>query len=115
MKPRNSDETQEMIYQENWFDAKLLKSAGVVIGFLSPLFCWIVVSIFTINGEIAVQKEKLSLLSEVRMDLKIIRQDINNDLKIIRQDINNDLKIIRDDLSQLKIDVSIIKSQQKAP
>jgi len=94
MKPRNSDETQEISYQkENWFDAKMLKSAGVVIGLLSPLFCWIVVSIFTLSGEIAVQKEKLSLLSEVRMDLRLIRDDMN----------------------QVKIDVSIIKAQQKAP
>lgn len=93
MKP-NNDETQEISYhKENWFDAKLLKSAGVIIGFMTPLFCWIVFSIFNINSEMAVQKEKLSLLSEVRMDLRLIR----------------------DDLNQVKIDVSIIKSQQKAP
>ncbi len=72
-----------------WLSAQMLKISGVVIGLLSPLFVWIVVSIFTMQAELAVQKEKMGTILEIRQDIQAIKNDIN----------------------QLKIDVSVLKSK----
>jgi hypothetical protein len=63
--------------KETWFDSKLLKVSGVIIGLLSPLFVWIVISIFSIQSDLAVQKEKLGALMEIRQDIKSMQLDIN--------------------------------------
>ena len=63
--------------KENWFDAKLLKVAGVIIGILSPLFVWLVVSIFTLQGEVALVKQKQDVIQEINTELKEIRKEIN--------------------------------------
>jgi hypothetical protein len=63
--------------KENWLDSKMLKAAGVVIGLLSPLFVWIVISIFALQSEVAVAKEKIGSLMEIRQDIKMIQNDVN--------------------------------------
>ena len=62
--------------KENWFDSKLLKVAGVIIGLLSPLFVWIVISIFDIKTEQAVQKQKIEAIIDIKSDLMDIKRDI---------------------------------------
>ena len=71
-----------------FIDSKLLKTAGVVISMLSPLFVWIVVSIFGIQSELQVAKVKIDSLMEIRGDIKTMTQDINTikvDLATLKQ------------------------------
>jgi hypothetical protein len=63
--------------KDQWLDARFLKVAGVIIGILSPLFVWIVVSIFTLQGEVALIKQKQDVISEINTELKEIRKEIN--------------------------------------
>lgn len=63
--------------KETWFDSKMLKAAGVIIGLLSPLFVWIVVSIFTMQGDVALVKQKQDVIQEINAELKEIRKEIN--------------------------------------
>jgi len=79
--------------KEHWIDSKMLKAAGVVIALLSPLFVWIVISIFTLQSDMAVQKEKLTTLMEIRSDIKTIQNDIGT----------------------IRIDVATLKAQKGTP
>ena len=65
------------VEKDNWLDARFLKVAGVIIGLLSPLFVWIVISIFTMRSEIAVMQEKQQAIIELTQDIKSIRNDIS--------------------------------------
>lgn len=68
---------QYMKEKDVWFDSKLLKVAGVVIGLLSPLFVWIVLGIFEVKSDIAVMKQKQEAIVEIKDELKLMRSDLN--------------------------------------
>lgn len=90
MKNISNDETVKMtIHKEcpyereknTWFDSKLLKIIGIVYGIATPLITWIVVSIFSLQSDLTLTKQKLEMFSEIRQDIKNITVNIS-DIKI---------------------------------
>lgn len=68
--------------KETWLDSRFLKVAGVILGLLSPLFVWIVLTIFTIKEDVSLVKQRQDIfnntVTEIRSDLKEIKGDINS-------------------------------------
>lgn len=75
--------------QEAFFNAQMLKILGVGYAVALPFFTWIVVSIYEIKAEQAIQKEKIGTILEIKTDISSIKQDIK----------------------QLSVDVAILKSK----
>jgi hypothetical protein len=86
----------ECIFEQQkdiWLDSRFLKTSGVIIGLLSPLFVWIVVSIFTLQSDMNIQKEKVGSILEIRQDIKSMAKD----------------------LETIKIDIATLKAQKGTP
>jgi hypothetical protein len=94
-RPPSAEEIKAIINEnkeakENWFDSRILKTSGTVIGMISPVFAWIFIEINSLKTDVAIQKEKIGLIYEMKEDLKQIRYDIQ----------------------QLKIDIATIKTEK---
>lgn len=63
--------------KETWFNSQMLKVIGVTCAFLSPWFIWATVSIFNLNGDVALVKQKQDAIAEINTELKEIRKEIN--------------------------------------
>lgn len=61
---------------KTFFNGELLKILGVCYGIASPFLAWLVVSIFTIQSEQAVQKERISNVIEIQKDIKEIKESL---------------------------------------
>jgi hypothetical protein len=88
-KPHDEETRPYEKKQEAFFNAQMLKILGICYAVGTPFFVWVTVSIFTMQAELAVQKEKMGTILEIRQDIQAIKNDIN----------------------QLKIDVSVLKSK----
>lgn len=75
--------------QEAFFNAQMLKILGVGYAVASPFFAWLVISVFEMRSELALQKEKIGTLLEIREDIRTIKSD----------------------MQQLKTDVAVLKSK----
>jgi hypothetical protein len=90
MPPHSKEETRPYEKkQEAFWNSQMLKVLGICYAVGTPFFVWVTVSIFTLTAELAVQKEKMGTILEIRQDIQSIKSDIN----------------------QLKIDVSVLKSK----
>jgi hypothetical protein len=95
-RPENCPIDGQCIFEQQkdiWLDSKFLKTAGVIIGLLSPLFVWIVVSIFTLQSDMNIQKEKVGSILEIRQDIKLMAKD----------------------LETIKVDIATLKAQKGTP
>lgn len=73
--------------QEAFFNAHMLKVLGVCYAVGAPWFVWATVTIFSLQSEVALVKQKQESIFEIKEELKEMRKDIN----------------------QIKIDLSYIK------
>lgn len=67
--------------KDTWLDSRALKGAGVILGLLTPLFVWIVLTIFSVKEDVSLIKLRQdtfnNTVSEIKSDLKEIRSDLN--------------------------------------
>lgn len=63
--------------QESFWNAQILKTLGIVYGIATPWFIWATVSIFSLSGEVALVKQKQDAITEINIELKEIRKEIN--------------------------------------
>ncbi len=63
--------------KETWFDSKMLKILGIGYTISAPWFIWASVSIFSLNAEVALVKQKQDVIQEINLELKEIRKEIN--------------------------------------
>ncbi len=73
--------------KETWFDSRLLKIGGIIYAIASPWVIWVTVSIFTINSDAALIRQKQEVIIEMKSSLDTIQKDVNKiaiDLAIIK-------------------------------
>jgi hypothetical protein len=88
----SQEETTKISKRDEWLDSRLLKSAGIVIALLSPLFAWIIVEIFSLKAEQGIIKEKINVILEIKSDISSIKSDIQQlklDVNTLKVQINN--------------------------
>lgn len=83
--PRDSEQEKE-----NFWDAKFLKTALIILALVVPLHTWQINEIYKIETDLATQKEKVNFLLDIRQDINSIKMDI----------------------SAMKIDIGILKSDK---
>lgn len=59
-----------------WLDSKFLKTAGVIIGLLTPLFAWIIIEIFTLKGSVDLIKQRQETIMEIKTEIQEMRKDL---------------------------------------
>lgn len=77
----NKPECAFELQKDTWLDSRALKGAGVILGLLTPLFVWIVLTIFNVKEDVSLIKLRQdtfnNTVSEIKSDLKEIRSDLN--------------------------------------
>lgn len=73
----DNEETKNYKKQEAFFGSQMLKVLGVVYAIGTPWFVWATVTIFSLQGEVALVKQKQESILEIKEELKEMRKDIN--------------------------------------
>lgn len=73
----DNEETKTYKKQEAFFTAQMLKILGICYAVGAPWFVWATVTIFSLQGEVALVKQKQESIFEIKEELKEMRKDIN--------------------------------------
>ena len=89
----NKDDCLFEQQKETWLDSRFLKVAGVILGLLTPLFVWIVLTIFTIKEDVSLVKMRQDTFNTTVIEIKNDLKEIKGDIGVIRLNMARDNRI----------------------
>jgi hypothetical protein len=69
----------ECIYErekEIFLDSKFLKTAGVIIAFMTPFVTWVVIEIFSLKGQVALIAQRQDTIEIMQRDIGTIKDSL---------------------------------------